>query len=116
MDNLDTVFRSYIGRIVAFALAPLLGVAAAPAVKGINDVLGTGYTEQQLSNIAIGVGVGVALGVWQWLRNRGNWEAKLAELEALYRAGAELAEPPVLEPEAKAVNVTDDRGAGGPPA
>ena len=92
MDQLDTVFRSYIGRVVAFVVTPALAVAAAPVVQGINDVLGTGYTAAQLSNVTIAVVAGIALAAFQWLRSRGNWEAKIAELEALYRAGADVTE------------------------
>jgi len=99
-DTLDSVFKSYIGRIVAFALAPLLALAVPPVVQFLNEVLGTAYTDQQLSNIAIGTVVGLALVIWQWLRNRGNWENKLAELEALYKAGEQYAaqQPPGGDP------------------
>lgn len=85
--DLDTLFRNYIGRIVAFVVAPLLAVAAPPVVNFANSILGTEFTDQQLSNIAIATVVGVALVVWQWLRNRGQWETAALELEKLYEAG-----------------------------
>lgn len=86
-DMLDSVFKSYIGRIVAFVLAPVLLVAVPPVTNAINEVLGTGYSDQQISNVAIATVVGLAIVIWQWLRNRGNWEKQLAELKALYEAG-----------------------------
>ena len=86
-DKLGSVFNAYIGRIVAFVLAPVLLVAVPPVTNAINEVLGTGYSDQQISNVAIAVTVGLAAVIWQWLRNRGNWEKGIAELEALYEAG-----------------------------
>lgn len=88
--DLDAIFRSYIGRVVAFVLTPLLAVAAAPAVNAVNEVLGTGFSDQQLSNIAIATVVGIAAVAWQWLRNRGHWEATVLEVEKLYEAGRQL--------------------------
>jgi len=88
--DLNSVFTSYIGRIVTFALTPLLLIAVPPVTNALNEVLGTGFSDQQISNVAIAIVVGIALAVWQWLRNRGNWEAKLAELEALYKSGEQL--------------------------
>jgi hypothetical protein len=78
--KLDAIFSSYIGRIVAFGLAPVLALAAPPIVEALNNVLGTDYTSQQVSNIAIATVVGVAAVIWQWLRNRGDWEKELAKL------------------------------------
>lgn len=86
-EKLGSVFTAYIGRVVAFVLAPVLLVAVPPVTNAINEVLGTGYSDQQISNVAIAICVGLALVFWQWLRNRGDWENKLAELEALYEAG-----------------------------
>ena len=90
--DLDSIFNNYIGRIVAFALAPLLLVAVPPVTNAVNEVLGTGYSDQQISNIAIGISVGLAAVIWQWLRNRGNWEKGIAELDALYKSGQQLVE------------------------
>ena len=116
-DQLDKVFSSYIGRIVAFALAPLLALAAPPVVKAVNEVLGTDFSDAQLSQIAIATVVGLAAVAWQWLRNRGNWETKIAELEALYKAGeqqlamAEAAGPVKIEAD---VNVEPEGGGDAP--
>jgi len=94
--KLGAVFENYIGRIVTFVLTPILVVAVPPVTNALNDVLGTGFDDQQISNIAIATVVGLALVVWRWLGNRGDWENKLAELHMLYESGAaEVAKHPV---------------------
>jgi len=97
--KLGAVFENYIGRIVTFVLTPILVVAVPPVTNALNDVLGTGFDDQQISNIAIATVVGLALVVWRWLGNRGDWENKLAELHMLYESGAaEVAKHPVDPP------------------
>jgi hypothetical protein len=121
-DRLSEVFTANIGRVVAFLLTPLLAVAVPPVVQGANEVLGTAYTDQQLSNVAIATVVGIAIVIWQWLRNRGKWEEKLAELEALYEAGKQnvqmaqgaqtLPDPPE-GPASSALGMTDPNAPRG---
>lgn len=106
-DHLDAVFTSNIGRIVAFGLAPVLALAAPPVVKALNSVLSTDFSEQQLSNIAIATVVGLAAVVWQWLRNRGNWEAKLAELHIIGMTGEQIIEHIPIDPEPDEKEVPD---------
>lgn len=85
--DLDSIFHSYIGRIVAFVVAPLCAFAAPPVINAVNSVLGTDFSDQQLSNIAIATVVGLAGVAWQWLKNRGEWEKAVLEVEKLYEAG-----------------------------
>ena len=100
-DKLGEVFTANIGRVVTFVLTPILVVAVPPVTNALNEVLGTGFSDQQISNIAIATVVGLALVVWRWLGNRGNWENKLAELHMLYEAGAaEVAKHPPVDPPA----------------
>ena len=86
-DQLESVFTANIGRIVAFVLAPVLVVAVPPVVDGLNNVLGTDFSNQQISNIAIATVVGLAIVVYKWLGNRGQWEKAMAELHLLYESG-----------------------------
>jgi hypothetical protein len=86
-DQIEKVFKSYIGRVVAFVLAPLLAIAVPPLTVAVNNVLGTGFSDGEIATVAIAAVVGVALAVFQWLRNLGNWEAKAQEAYMLYRAG-----------------------------
>jgi protein-S-isoprenylcysteine O-methyltransferase Ste14 len=92
--DLDSLFHSYIGRIVAFILAPLLALAVPPLVELVNDVLGTDFSDQQITYIAIATVVGVALVLWQWLRNRGDWEKSVLEVEKIFEVGREHVEQP----------------------
>lgn len=91
--NIDSIFKSYIGRIVAFILTPILVVVVPVVTNAANEVLGTGLTGQQISNVAIAGVVGVAGVAWQWLRNRGNWEQTVLELENIYEAGKDIYDP-----------------------
>ena len=105
--------QAKVGKIVAFALAPLLAIAVPPVVNAVNSVLDTDFSDQQISNIAIATIVGIALVVWQWLRNRGNWERAIAELYALYESGREShpvvpPPPPVSAPGAVAAPYDQD--------
>ena len=86
----DQVFKSQIGKIVAFAIAPLLALAVPPVVDALNTALGTDFSNQEISNIAIATVVGVAIVIWQWLRNRGNWERAVAELYTVYEHGRDV--------------------------
>lgn len=72
------MFDQYIGRIVAFVLTPILLVAVPPAVNAVNEVLGTGFTDQQIIQYALAAAVGLALVVYKWLQNRGEWEVLIA--------------------------------------
>lgn len=92
---LDSVFNSNIGRIVAFGLTPLLALVVPPVVDGLNTALGTDFSNQEISNIAIATVVGIAIVIWQWLRNRGNWERALAEIYSVYEGG----KPHVVTPD-----------------
>lgn len=91
MDTVNDVVTSQIGRIVAFVLAPILLVAVPPVTNAVNEVLGLGFTDQQISNVVIATVVGIALVVYKWLSNRGAYERTVVELHKLYEAGAELA-------------------------
>lgn len=91
---LDKIFKQYIGRFVAWALAPVLLVAVPPVVHALNSALGTHFSNQQLSNIAIAIVVGLALVLYKWLHNRGKWENFLAWLEHVEKTGADVAGPP----------------------
>lgn len=99
---LDQVFKSQIGKLVAFGLAPLLALAIPPVVDALNTALGTDFSNQEISNIAIATVVGIAIVIWQWLRNRGNWERTIAEIYALYERGQgavpAIPPPPVKPP------------------
>lgn len=86
-NEIEKVFKSYIGRVVAFILAPVLAIAVPPVTIAVNNLLGTGFSDQQVTAVAVAAVVGVALAVFQWLRNLGNWEAKAQEAYMLYRAG-----------------------------
>ena len=90
---LDSVFNAQIGKIVAFALTPLLAIAIPPLVNAVNSVLGTDFSDQQISNIAIAAVVGVAIVIWQWLRNRGEWEKTLAGAKVLYEQNQAVSLP-----------------------
>lgn len=68
------MFEQYIGRVVAFVLMPVLAVAVPPAVNAVNEVLGTGFSDAQVTQYAIAAVVGVAIVVYKWLHNRGEWE------------------------------------------
>lgn len=83
---LDTFFNKYIGRIVTFVLTPLLAVLVPPVEHGLNSVLGTNFSDQQLSNMAIATVVGLAIVAYKWLHNRGVWEIVNRDVEKLVAA------------------------------
>lgn len=91
MLNVDNIIRSNISRIVAFVLTPILLVAVPPVTNAVNEVLGTGYSDQQLSNVAIAATVGVALAAYKWLANRGRYEIAAVEnvVTDVYTSGVE---------------------------
>ena len=94
IDVLDHTVRDHISRVVAFVLAPLLALAVPPVTNAINSALGTGYNDQQLSNIAIAIVVGLALTLWAWLRGRAEFETAAATLKEQYDRGASAGSPP----------------------
>ena len=91
MLNINNVIESNISRVVAWVLAPITLVAVPPVVNAVNEVLGTGYTDQQLSNVAIATVVGAALAFYKWISNRGRFEIATVEKVAneLYTSGAD---------------------------
>lgn len=101
---LDSIFKSNIGRIVAFIATPLLAVAVPPIVDGLNTVLDTDFSNQEISNIAIATIVGIAIVIWQWLRNRGNWETRVAELYHSLHLDLDQAQQILNPPPAPAAN------------
>lgn len=88
--------ESYIGRIVAFVLTPiLLPVVTAGAVWGQN-VLGVDLHGDQLTAFIVTTVTGFALVVYRWLANRGEWEKVVKYVEGLYEAGKQPTIPPTV--------------------
>jgi hypothetical protein len=89
---LDSVFTSYIGRIVAFVLTPLLLPIVGAVAYWVQNVIGIDLQ----AHVAIATGfivsvvAGTALAIYQWLRNRGIFEKTVLELHHLYEAGNQL--------------------------
>ena len=79
----ENVLKSNIGRWVAAGWALVAPTVVPPLVEFSNSVFALGWTDQQVSNFAIAGIVGGSLAVWQWIRNRGNWEAEVAKAAVL---------------------------------
>lgn len=67
---------NYIGRIVAFVLTPILLPLMGVLAFWLQDVAGVGMDPEVATGFVVSVVVGLALAVWQWLKNRGNWETQ----------------------------------------
>lgn len=94
----DKLFHDYIGRVVAFAVAPAMAVVSPFVIQTANDVLGVNLTNAQLDHVTIAVIIGVAGVAYKWLHNLGAYERVQVELEKLYDAGNELVPVPVDAP------------------
>ena len=98
MGLLDQLFHTYIGRVVAFVLVPVLTSLSITVVPWLNEVLGTDLTTDQVANAVLAVIVGQILLGWQWLRNRGNWEIAdkvQSEIQSAYDLGSATVDEPV---------------------
>jgi hypothetical protein len=74
-----------------------------PVVELGNTVFGLGWTDQQVSNFAIAGLVGGSLAVWQWLRNRGNWEVAATEAATVVAHAVEQGKAVLPESEQRRV-------------
>jgi hypothetical protein len=92
--DLDGVFQRYIGRVVAFVLAPILVPASAAVAVWAQDVVGINLDPNVLVAYVSSVAIGVAAIIYKWLHNNGLFENAVVELHSLYRAGSELEPPP----------------------
>jgi hypothetical protein len=96
--EIDGFFNKYIGRIVAWALGPVLLAVVPTLTRWINDGLGTDLSDQQLSNVMIAVVTGVAIVLYKWLHNRGEWERAVAITQSVYNQGQAAVEGGVTPP------------------
>lgn len=80
--------NSYIGRIVAFALTPVLLPIATTVAVWIQDVAGVDLSGGQLTAYVVAVASGVAITAATWLRNRGQWEVANATIGRLQHLGS----------------------------
>jgi uncharacterized membrane protein YeaQ/YmgE (transglycosylase-associated protein family) len=87
VPDLDKAITSYIGRIVAFVLTPLLLPITAVVANWLQDALGVNLNGGALAAFLVSVVVGVALAIWQWLRGRVQWERLATELVHLRETG-----------------------------
>ncbi len=90
LGQLDKAVRDNISRLVAWVLAPALAILIPPVTNAVNTALGTGYNDQQLSNIAIAAIVGTLLALWAWLRGRAQFETAATYVKERYDEGKAL--------------------------
>lgn len=82
--DLEDVANSYIGRIVAFVLTPILLPTATAVAAWLQDAVGIDLEGGQLTAYVVAVAGGLTLTAVTWLYNRGKWEVGKAELDKLY--------------------------------
>jgi hypothetical protein len=100
---------NYIGRIVAFVLTPILLPLMGALAFWLQDVAGVDMDPEVATGFVVSVVVGLALAVWQWLKNRGNWETQAENVLASLDAGVleGVLDDPVEDPEAEDVPLDD---------
>lgn len=85
---LDALFHTYVGRVVAFVLTPILTVASGSVAVWANKHLGLTLNGGQLTGYVVACVVGVSLVVYKWLSNLGAFERIEAEIVKAHDAGA----------------------------
>lgn len=82
------IANSYVAKIVAFVLTPVLLPVAGVVANWAQDALGLNLDGTELTAYVVSVIVGLALVVMQYLRGRAEWEVAIAKVQELHDRGA----------------------------
>lgn len=87
-DVISAALQSYIGRIVAFVLTPILLPAVGAISVWMQNSIGIDLPVEAVVGYTISTTIGVALVIYKWLENRGRFEIAAAQVVKLHDEGA----------------------------